>query len=36
MVAEELINLMTILYMSMQEALDDPEEMVEVRQRLRK
>ncbi|AEO56226.1 hypothetical protein MYCTH_2300913 [Thermothelomyces thermophilus ATCC 42464] len=34
MVAEELIHLMTILYMAMQEALDDPEGMAEVRQRL--
>ncbi|KAL2179120.1 uncharacterized protein P884DRAFT_268290 [Thermothelomyces heterothallicus CBS 202.75] len=34
MVAEELIHLMTILYVAMQEALDDPEGMAEVRQRL--
>lgn len=32
---EELIHLMTILYMAIQEALDDPEGMADVRQRLR-
>jgi len=36
MVAEELIHLMTILYMAIQEALDDPKGMTEVRQKLRK
>ncbi|KAL1837319.1 hypothetical protein VTJ49DRAFT_3990 [Mycothermus thermophilus] len=34
MAAEELINLMTILYVAIQEALDDPEGMVDVRRRL--
>ncbi|KAL2160679.1 hypothetical protein VTH06DRAFT_1367 [Thermothelomyces fergusii] len=34
MAAEELINLMTILYVAMQVALDDPRGMAEVRQRL--
>lgn len=32
---EELINLMTILYVAIQEALDDPEGLIEVRKRLR-
>lgn len=36
MAAEELIHLMTIMYMAIQEALDDPEGMAEVRERLRK
>ncbi|KAK4148626.1 hypothetical protein C8A00DRAFT_38801, partial [Chaetomidium leptoderma] len=34
MAAEELIHLMTIMYMAIQEALDDPVGMAEVRQRL--
>ncbi|KAL2132322.1 hypothetical protein VTI74DRAFT_3958 [Chaetomium olivicolor] len=34
MAAEELIHLMTIIYMAIQEALDDPEGMAEVRQKL--
>jgi len=34
MAAEELIHLMTIMYMAIQEALDDPEGMDDVRQRL--
>ena len=34
MAAEELIHLMTIMYMAIQEALDDPEGMADVRQRL--
>jgi hypothetical protein len=36
MAAEELIHLMTVLYMAIQEALDDPVGMADVRQRLRK
>lgn len=36
MAAEELIHLMTIIYMAIQEALDDPEGMAEVRGKLRK
>lgn len=36
MAAEELIHLMTILYMAIQEALNDPEGMAEVREKLRK
>jgi hypothetical protein len=35
MAAEELIHLMTVMYMAIQEALDDPEGMADVRQRLR-
>jgi hypothetical protein len=34
MAAEELIHLMTILYMAIQEALNDPEGMTEVKERL--
>jgi hypothetical protein len=36
MAAEELIHLMTVVYMAILEALDDPEGMDEVRQRLGK
>ncbi len=36
MAAEELIHLMTIIYVAIQEALDDPEGMADVRQQLRK
>jgi hypothetical protein len=36
MAAEELINLMTIMYMAILEAIDDPEGMAGVRERLRK
>lgn len=35
MAAEELIHLMTVLYMAIQEVLDDPEGMADVRHRLR-
>jgi hypothetical protein len=36
MAAEELIHLMTILYMAIQEALNDPEGMAEVKEKLRR
>jgi hypothetical protein len=36
MAAEELIHLMTILYMAIQEVLNDPEGMAEVRKKLRR
>lgn len=36
MATEELIHLMTIMYMAIQEALDDPEGTAGVREKLRK
>lgn len=36
MATEELIHLMTIMYMAIQEALDDPEGMADIREKLRK